>query len=422
MVRYTSRRLIDIMLRPAGPDEINQRYSMIEVMGIGVAAGVGTFLSVFMARLGASTLLISLITALPALSTMLLSIPSGEFLAGRRDIVPWYAWTRLVALLPFGLVGLVPFLSKEHAPEIIVLICALCAIPQGILSIAFNMVMSAIAGPGGRMTLMSRRWALLGVIYTLIIAAVGQALRLFTFPLNYQVVFLTTFVGSAVAVVYALKLRMPAVEHKPVHRSALATLREQVRTLRRSRPFVSLLIGQLVLRIGLNLATPLFPIYWVRSANASDASISAITATQTIVTTLAYFFWARASQKRGPRSALLMATLGICLYPLLTALTVRVELLVIWAALGGLFAAGIELVIFDILMRSCPQEDQAAFMGLNQMTVSLATFAGPLAATVLADSLGIVPALIAASVLEFAGFGLLALLSVGKCDEEVGAA
>ena len=92
----------------------------------------------------------SLLTALPALSTMLLSIPSGEFLSGRNRIVPWYAWTRFISLVPYGLVGLVPFLFHDHRPEIIVVIWALSALPQGMLSITFNMVMAAIAGPGGR--------------------------------------------------------------------------------------------------------------------------------------------------------------------------------------------------------------------------------------------------------------------------------
>ena len=52
MVRHTPPRLTDIMLRPLSQTEFNQRYSLIEVMGIGFAAGVGTFLSVFMVRLG----------------------------------------------------------------------------------------------------------------------------------------------------------------------------------------------------------------------------------------------------------------------------------------------------------------------------------------------------------------------------------
>ena len=119
----------------------------------------------------------------------------------------------------------------------------------------------------------------------------------------------------------ALKLRLPDTDHKRVPRSVMLTLREQGLTLRQSRPFVSLLIGQFVLRIGLYLALPLFPIYWVRVAHLSDVSISAITGTQTIVTTVAYFLWARASQQRGDRVVLLITTLGIGLYPLLTALT-----------------------------------------------------------------------------------------------------
>ena len=53
--------------------------------------------------------------------------------------------------------------------------------------------MGGVAGPTGRFTLMSRRWAILGLTNSLTVLIVGQMLTWFNFPLNYQVV----FIGSA---------------------------------------------------------------------------------------------------------------------------------------------------------------------------------------------------------------------------------
>jgi MFS family permease len=113
---------------------------------------------------------------------------------------------------------------------------------------------------------------------------------------------------------------------------------------------------------------------------------------------------------------LLAAALGISFYPLLTALTRQVELLVLWAGLAGLFIAGIDLVFFDIVLSTCPADQQAAYIGIYQTTVYVAAFVAPMAGTALADLIGIAPTLVLAAVVRLAGFGLLAWLGVGKTE------
>jgi hypothetical protein len=49
-----------------------------------------------------------------------------------------------------------------------------------------------------------------------------------------------------------------------------------------------------------------------------------------------------------------------------------------------------------------------------QSSVFLAAFLAPLVGTAMSDAVGIVPALILASVIRFAGFGLMLVLGVGK--------
>ena len=92
-------------------------------------AGVGSFLSVFMVRLGATDFQVGLLTAMPALTGMLLAMPAGEFLSRQRHIVPWFArsasscssatcspaWRRFV---------------PNRTPQAIILIWALATLPQ----------------------------------------------------------------------------------------------------------------------------------------------------------------------------------------------------------------------------------------------------------------------------------------------------
>jgi hypothetical protein len=66
------------------------------------------------------------------------------------------------------------------------------------------------------------------------------------------------------------------------------------------------------------------------------------------------------------------------------------------------------------VLSTCPSDQQAAYVGMYQTTVYVATFLAPLLGTALSTTIGIVPALILATVLRLAGFGLMARLGVGR--------
>ncbi len=403
-----------ILFRPTSRAEINQRNVLIDAIGVGITAGVGSFLSVFLVRLGASSFLVGLLTAMPALTGMLLAMPAGEFLARRRNIVPWFARSRFLVLFCYVLTGLVPFLVKTHQPEVIILIWALATLPQTLVTVGFTVVMGGVAGPDGRFALMSRRWAILGLTNSLTVAIVGQMLRLFDFPLNYQVVFLGSAVGAVISVIFSSNIVLPPQETPAAQEGIVRALQIHGSTLRHNVSFVNFTLAQFVFRLGLALPLPLFPIYWVKNVGASDPQISAINSVQTFVMMAAYFLWTRIVGWRGERWVLLVTAFGVSFYPLLTALTRTPELLILWAGLAGLFTAGIDLVFFDLLLRTVPAEHQAAYVGMYQTSVYVATFVAPLVGSALADGFGIVPALVTGAALRLIGFGLMAWLGVGR--------
>ncbi len=403
-----------VLFRPSNREQLNQRNVLIDGIGVGITAGVGSFLSVFLVRLGASSFLVGLLTAMPALTGMLLAIPVGEFLSRRPNIIPWFARSRFLVLLCYVLTGLVPFVTQTREPELIIMIWALATLPQTLVSVAFTVVMGGVAGPRGRFTLMSRRWSILGLTNSLTVVLVGQMLNRFDFPLNYQVIFIGSAIGAFISIVFSSSLKLPPQNVPQQQRSMIQTLREHGGSLRHNKPFLNFTVAQVVFRGGLAMALPLFPLYWVRAVGATDSQISVINSTNTFVLMIAYFVWTRISARRGERLVLLITAFGVSFYPLLTALTTAPNLLILWAGLAGFFVAGVDLVFFDIVLATCPTENQAAFVGIYQTTVYIATFTAPLLGTALADGFGLVPALIVATVLRFAGAGLLARLGVGK--------
>jgi hypothetical protein len=401
-----------VLRHPRNQDEINQRHVLIDGIGVGITIGIGSFLSVFLVRLGATNFQVGLLTAMPALTGMLLAIPVGGFLSHRRHIVPWYARPRFLVLSSYVLTGLVPFLFEENQVEAIIAIWAVATLPQTIVSVAFTIVMGGVAGAGGRFALMSRRWAILGLTNSITVLVAGQMLGLFAFPLNYQIIFLASAAGALISVLASSGIVLPPQETPAGSTGIRKLLGHGGAGLRQHRSFVNFTSAQFVFRFGLALAIPLFPIYWVRNAGASDAQIGAINAAQTLVMMVAYFFWAAMVPRRGERWVLLVTAFGVSFYPLVTAFTTSPEVLILWAGLAGFFIAGVDLVFFDMILRTCPPENRASFIGLYQTTVYLATFLAPLMGTALVDRIGIVAALAIGSLIRFAGFGLLARLRV----------
>src|SRR5439155_5966653 len=81
----------DYLGAPAGATDAerhNFRVAYRESALIGVMSAGGTFLPVFLARLGATNLQVSLLVALPSLMGVILAIPLGGLIQTRRNIIP----------------------------------------------------------------------------------------------------------------------------------------------------------------------------------------------------------------------------------------------------------------------------------------------------------------------------------------------
>jgi Major Facilitator Superfamily len=411
-------RLARWLTRPANVQERNVRNVMIDGIGVGLVTGVSTFLSVFLVRLGASPFLVGLLTAMPALTGIALAIPVGWLLERQRNIVPWYSRARVWVLGSYALTGLVPFLFPlDTAPIPIIAIWAIATVPQTIVNVAFTIVMGAVAGPNRRYYLMSRRWSSLGITSALTVALVGWLLGRFPFPINYQYVFIGSFAGGLLSFAFSSRIDIP--DNAPDERAPSARhgwrvqLREGWVALRANAAYSRFLTSQFVFRCGIALAVPLFPLYWVRELQASDWWIGVINTVQNAVLLGAYFLWSELSRRKGTGLVLRLCAFGLVFYPLLTGLTRSVPPLVIYAGLAGIFMAGIDLVLFDILLTTCPQRHSASYIALYQMTSYVATFVAPILGTILAQWLGYAPALFVSSGLRLAGAVLFVLLGIG---------
>lgn len=146
------------------------------------------------------------------------------------------------------------------------------------------------------------------------------------------------------------------------------------------------------------------PLYLVREVHATDAQIGTVSMAMNLVMLAGYYLWPRVSRRRGGRFVLLATTFGMMLYPALSAATSRVELIILYAGIAGLFQAGLDLVFFDELMKTVPPEYGATFVSLAQSMQYLAMILAPLLGTWMADTIGLGGALWLSAGLRLLGF------------------
>jgi len=388
----------------------NFKYVLQDGLAIGYGTSAIPFLAIFLTRLGASNFQVGLLTSMPAIAGLLFAIPLGSWLQRKRNLIPWYSWTRLIQLSGFALTGLIPFIlpRAEWIPAII-FVWGLITLPQAILTILFNVVMSSVAGSIGRFELLSRRWALVGLITTATTLAIGEILNRREFPFNFQLVFLLVSTGAIFSFINTRRLSIP--ENIPVKSDAVGLIVrfwQIYKSVKGYPSFLSFTFKRFIFLTGVAFAAPLFPLYYVRQANLPDITIAYITMGQTLIMVLGYFIWLNISRSGGSRPILLWTTLGLSLFPIMVALTTESALIILIASIAGFFQAGLNLVFFDELMRNIPADQSPTFVAFAQTTQYLTTMISPLVSAWLAMTFGLNYALIFAGLIQFSGFLLFA--------------
>lgn len=382
-------------LQPAQLSIVNRNilYLTLDtaVQGL-MMGGIFSFLSVFLVRLGATTLQTSLLTSLPAIVMVISSLPSGAFIQKQRDLV---RFTNIVRVFHRGsilLVALLPFFVHEHVVETIILIWTIKAVTNAMLQSSWMTVIAEVIPANRRASVNGMRWTVMGITTALAGALFGYMLDTIVFPLNYQIVFIISFLGGATGMVFWGKMRIPENIQVASEAPQTKSIKMQIRAYWQSIKVPVFLRYELtinVLRLALNLPVALYSIYWIRELNASDLWIGWRATANRLAMIVGYSLWGKVVQRKGYTIPLLVCTLGVGLAPVFTAFIPGETWLPAIAIIQGLFITGMNLSTFDTLFAVCPADRRPTFFAVNTMLASLMIFLSPMLGSALADRIGI---------------------------------
>ncbi|MCD6302255.1 MAG: MFS transporter [Anaerolineae bacterium] len=352
-----------------------------------LASGVMAFVGVYLVRLGAPNWLVGLYSSLPALVVIVTAMPVASFVQRQRSLVATANWGRFIFRGMVGLFALLPLLPASTASYVLVGARAVMALPGSVANVSLTTVLGLVTSADERPRMLSLRLAINGVAATIFGFLAGQWLDYARYPLNYQVLFVAGFVAGLVSIYLLSKLRMPDQIPPTDSAPGLPRLRlgQLIALIKDTPAFRGYAIASLIFRFGLAMPQALYTIYRVRTLGSSDAWVAVLLTLQNAISVMSYFALGKLLTKPAFRRKLWLSCLGTALYPLTTGLSRTPAMLLVPAIIGGVFGAGMNIYLTNLLFEVSPEDNRPPFVAANSMLANLAAFVAPMLGTALAD-------------------------------------
>jgi MFS family permease len=373
------------------------------------AGGTAAFLNIYATRCGATPSQIGLLSAGPALLTLLLSLPAGR-LVSRYSALRITAVTSLLVRSLFLLYALLPWIAPKHQVEAILALVMVVTIPNAALGISFPKLFMEALPSEWRGSVVGTRNAIYALVCFVTTLAAGQILTVFPFPTGYQIVFAIGFVG-AIMTAFNLRQVRPLVAEDPkdfpkasrigeAANDASSERRvgagERLRKLLKERPaldgpgrkYVRVIVLLFFFNVVANMAAPVIPGMMVNNLHLSDALISWGTASNSLLFFGVSLFIAQAMRRLGNRWGAGVSTLFLGVQLAILAFA-RGPLMYFVSVIVGGIGTGIQSTAqYNYHLDHVPQKNRATWLSLNQILGNSAVLLGAVVGPLLAEQIG----------------------------------
>jgi MFS family permease len=391
-----------------------------------------SFLPVFAARLDAAGWQIGLLSAGPALVNALLTLPAGRWLENRslgRTVVQTAVWQRLGFFLMMPLPLLLPDALKVWAALLLTL---LMAIPGTALAIGFNALLATTVMPQARGRVVGRRNSLLAGMIMFAFLFSGWILDQLSFEWGYAVVFALGALGAGMSTYHLNRIRVPPMPQfqmqplqdraQPGRGGGLAGDAPQRMTVTmrlwlRWRPgqgdwlagisprYWGVMLAFLLFHFTQLLPAALFPLFWVREVHLTDGQIGWVNALFYLTMLLVSPLLEPLTRWLGNYRLAVTGSILLASYPLITAFSYGLPLLLVTSVVGGVVWAILSGALVNRLLEVTPEDKRPSHLALYNLALNVATLSGTMLGPLLAEVIGLREALFIIAALRI-GSGL----------------
>lgn len=368
----------------------NERISIYNGMASTMAVNItNTFFPLFMITiLGASNYQVGLLSSLPPLIALLMTIPAAILLNKSSTHKRIVGTAIITARLFFIAIVFVVYLPSEWQAWAFLVIIGMMHVPTALATIGWQTLISGLVDEHRRAQFFSDRNRMLTIVGLFTTLFVGIVLRDATDSvLSYQVLF-------AAALCFGLLEGFLVLRHKenePIVSESKPKLMDW--SIFKDQGYRWFLVAALFFNFTWQMAWGLFNIYHVRIAEATIFWFSMFSAGNMLMQFFTYPLWKKWSEKYSNTLVFIVLAIGMASAPFFTVLTTNFYLLFLVQTTSGFFLSGVILVMFNMLLEHSPVDKRTYCITTYNVLLSLMAFIAPQIGILFLELFGIVEAM-----------------------------
>jgi MFS family permease len=363
-------------------EKISIYHGMVSTIAINLASNFYPIYAISI--LGATNYQVGLISSLPPLIALLMTIPAAILLnrlqTQKKTVAMAVLGARLLFLLLIGVV----YITSSYQAWVFLIIIAFMNVPATIANIGWQTLISGMIKDERRGSFFSDRNRLLtiaGMISTLIIGIIMKNQT--NNATAYQWLFFTALLCGLLEVFFLMK-------HNETVQAVTTTKKSSMNwSIFKDHGYKWFLIAALCFNFTWQMSWGIFNIYHVRIAEATILWISIFSVACQLVQIFTFPLWKKWAEARSNTLTLVWAALGMALVPFLTVLSTNLFYLTCVQALSGFFISGVVLLLFNLLLEQSPEETRTYCITSYNVLLSFVAFIAPQIGIMLLEGLGI---------------------------------
>lgn len=357
----------------------NFNHLVMDIAWFGLAlAATSRFLSVYAIRLGGTPADLGWLTSFPALLLLISATFSGWWQQHFPNAVKAVFLPGLGHRFVFLLPAAAPLLPPDWQPFWLILAASLPAIPQGIASVTFVVMMRETIPDGVMTRLLSVRSLAMNVCVGVGALACGLWLEKVAFPINYQVMYIVAFLFALASLAHLTRLRV-------ILPAPIAVRHELPFKAWRAPSFRRVAFIAAVIHVAFFTIVPVTPIYLVEHHGAAEGFIALFGLVELAAGATMAAFTPKIIAHIGNRAMIALAMGGTALAALTIALVPSLYFTLIGAAVSGASWTAATIGLFSYFMSSTASEQMTTHSAAYNQVIGLATFVGPLIGSTFAE-------------------------------------
>lgn len=390
--------------------EYNIRINILNGIAFSISLNlVNPYFAKFIERLGATDYHMALLNSLPALISVFAFLPGAIFIESKSNKIKTTASILFTQKVFYLLMVCVPFINIVSKPMLFVLLIGFMNFSGSIYIMGYQSVIGDIFAPEKRSRAMSLRNRTVDILRLLITLLAGQILSIIPKTNSetimwYQIFFTIAFIFGLLEVFTLLKFKSGYKSNinEPKNRyfdMFITTLKD----IPKQKQFLSFFICSLIFHFGWQMGWPLFNIYTIKILGANEGWLSAISIANGLFAIFAATIWAKYADKKGNSTALIFATFGMAITPILYAFAPSLIYLVMFNIIIGISISGTLLILFNILLEVTPDNNRTVYIAIYNIFINISATIAPLISVYVKDIIGIFWALILVGILRLIG-------------------